>query len=237
MRMSVSIEFQERHTISTRIKEILEIITQNMSLLLVLSQIDIEIEMRKKQKSKYDKNEITESILADFKLAGEITDEQSNKFLKLWAKAEIENQLGKLLEEIIAHLGPYNKVDYEYRYSRESVVKETGRDSNFDVVFYDPGQSTINTEYKTVMLQNGGEFHECKKNVCNVIPCDENLLDIRFKGKLDFIKEVHDLSNNGLFYIPTLKYNVRGSEDFLNKNGYEFIEILSINKIIQRYCS
>lgn len=237
MWMPINIEYQQQHNVSDKIVELLNLLLNNMNLLIAISKIDIEIEMCKIKNEPYDKNRIIEDSLEELEYAGFTDDEEAIKFRELWDKAEAENQLGKLLEEIIAKSGSYLSKYDDYDYSRESKVKETKKDSNFDVIFYCRGTSVIHKKENLVEIKEQSEFHECKKNVCNEIPYDEKLLSASFKRKLDFILDVKNLTNECFFYIPTFKYNVTGSEKYLNEHGYKFIEILNIDKIINRYAT
>lgn len=215
---------------------LLELIIEYSHLLTVISNVDVDISMKKKHKEAYNLSDILDYYLEDLIMFEIITKEIGAEFKQLWIDTSSED-LGILLEEIITYFGPFQCSYDQLGYSRESKVYNTNKENNFDIVFYNKDLSSIVENGKYIEIEESIiEFHECKKNVCNFIPCKKELLKDDHKRKLDFIKDVHDILNKSLFYIPTFKYYTRGSEEFLKNNGYDFIEILGIKKIMDRYC-
>lgn len=234
--MKITIEYQnnKNRKVTKNIDELLRLIIDNGRFLEVISNMDIKIELKKFSKENIDKCEIIDDSIEELILSGDINEEEAQRFKELWISTRDED-LGKLLEEVVAQNGPYKLENQFVNYSRESKVFDTGRENNFDIIFYCGDYRKIGE--RKVEVTGKVEFHECKKNVCNVIPDNPNLLNIHMKNKLTFIKKVHSLKEDGSFYIPTFKYNTSGSELYLKDNGYEFIEILNIKKLIKRYCN
>lgn len=215
--------------------KLLNLIIENTDLLRVISDMDVAITIKKIKKEHFDLEQIIDSSLEDQVLFEVIEKNIADEFKKLWLETSNE-KIGIILEKLISYFGPFKLKCKVLGCSRESKVYDTGKDNDFDVIFYDKKSADYTNDGKYIQIESHEiEFHECKKNVCTYIPCKKELLEKGCKKKLEFIMDVHKMVDKSMFYIPTFKYDTSGPQKFLNDNGYDFIEILNIRKIINRY--
>lgn len=240
MKLSISynqIEYQQNHIVF----KLSELILNNPNLLKVLANIYILIEELKKKKN-VDKVKETEKIIKrSIKksiYSGMIDEDLAKIFIKYWKEISSEN-LGRVLEQIVANMGPYNIEQFnDFHRSMEVKIPKTEMNNDFDVVFFEKEPIHNYKKGSKIEISGYSEFHECKKNVCTYIPNDPNVdLDKKVYNKLKFMKATYDLKKNGKFYIPTLFPIVNSQREFLQKysNGeYKFIEVLDIYQIEQK---
>ncbi|MDK2999578.1 hypothetical protein [Clostridium perfringens] len=224
------------------IAKLSNLIYNNIKILKLISNIYI---LGENQKEKFleepDKyRAFLEQVIKSGIVSGHIRKEEANEFLELWFSISDEN-LGHVLEQLIAKLGPYNRNMCEYDKSMETKVFETNQENDFDVVFFDKKFSEGYNYGTNIKIKDYNEFHECKKNVCTFIPFK---IDMRVKSnvkrKLDFIKNTYDLKKSGKYYIPTFYPIVYSQRDFLrdySDGKFSFIEILSVDDLYLRYSS
>lgn len=223
------------------ITKLTNIILGNIDILKVISNLYI-IEGNLKKKKNNDivlKKKLWETSMKNSVIAGLITKDEADEFFILWNTISSEN-LGRVLEQIIAHLGPYNYEELvDFDKSMDVTVDETNIENSFDVVFFNKNFCEVIEKNKKIKITGYSEFHECKKNVCTYIPSDYNReLKDEVKRKLDFIKNTYSLMGSGDFYIPTLYPVVNSQREFLesyNDGEYSFIEILDIGQLHSKY--
>ncbi|HBJ1648970.1 hypothetical protein [Clostridium sp. ZBS20] len=217
-----------------------ELILKNYRLLEVIANIYILLDdFNNDNRIVNDENEkIICSIIRKSVMSGYITREVAQEFSLLWAQIKSE-ELGLVLEQIIANIGPCEVFKENYDLSMDVKVDETKIEKDFDVVFFSDiySKNKNHSKNKKIKISGKSEFHECKKNVCTFIPCDPGKeLKEKPKKKLDFIKKTYELHNEGKYFIPTLFPQVESQQRFLNKyeDGiYNFIKILDIYNLIE----
>lgn len=232
-----SIEYGKEHIIT----KLTNIILDNIKILKVISNLYLIEGNLKKEKIKdlSMKRTLWKSSIKNSIIAGLITKDEADEFLMLWNNISSEN-LGRVLEQLISNLGPYNYDEFiDFGKSMDVIVDETKINNSFDVVFFNKNICKIDEVEQKVEIKGYSEFHECKKNVCTYIPSDYNReLKNDVKRKLDFIKSTYTLLKDGDFYIPTLYPIVNSQREFLkvyNNGEYSFIEILDIGQLYSKY--
>ncbi|HBF5910326.1 TPA: hypothetical protein KRM68_001089 [Clostridioides difficile] len=237
MKITISynqIIYQEEHIVF----ELSNLILDNPKLLTVLANIYILIG-ELKQKKNLDKEKQTKNIVRRVTkkalFSGWISEEIGQDFIRCWNEISSEN-LGKVLEQIISRIGPYDVEKFEdFHKSMEVKVTQTGMKNDFDVVFFERESNHCYKKGEYIDISGYGEFHECKKNICTYIPKDpKSDLDKRVSNKLKFIKATYELKKDNKFYIPTFFPMVKSQREFLQDylNGeYNFIEILDIYQL------
>lgn len=230
------------------VKELGELIAKSPDLLkLVYKTIVIFKKQEKVQAELYK----YQSIMKKEGLIKSIDTYVVEKFIELWSSLNNED-IGRVLEEVIANLGPLYMSDNTatirdciiFNISAEEKIKLNQHEQkNFDVVFCKEIQELYKESFdkKVIVINKDAEFHECKKNITNCIP-NETEAYKDMEEKLIFIKKVYEylkenamLSLNDRFFIPTFSYNTYAQQEYLDKNGYEFIKIIGIDFLINNF--
>lgn len=150
---------------------------------------------------------------------------------------------GYLLERLFYQFGS-SKLEYKnVGVSCESRIYHSSikTNHNLDIIFYDSDlASKQSAEEDKILISKDSEYHECKNNICNWLPCKKKDLYRgrkykEVKRKLKFIDKVDKITKQeGKFYIPTFAANVTAKQEFLNDLGATYITILNIDDVIKR---
>ena len=220
-----------------KVDDIVLLVNENKNLLKCVSYLSARKELL--PKGTFDMDKQTRKALETLIKAGKINETEAKKFEDKWMTLT-HDDIGELLEAIVVFFGPYKYKFNQKRYSLESKIYEVEENNNFDVIFYDYTKSKQPLQLKgTQKIKVSGEleFHECKKNVSNVIPYDESKeLADKDKKKFDFMKKINEIVSNSQFFIPTFSYNVDYPQKYLKNNNYGFIHIVSVKELIEYIC-
>lgn len=212
----------------------------------VVDSFQVKSKLLKNKKDEWPEERILDYVLEELKDIYDIENCEREEFKDLWCKISNED-IGLLLEHLVSRLGSYyfphknNSFVNEskvYEIQRENGVKIIKQENDFDVIFFYDENCSCNDERLIVSVLNGIEFHEAKKNVTNEIP--NNLTrdpHKRMKNKLELMKEIHEVYPNGKYFISTFSSFVDPCQNYLDMNGYDFVEILCVNKLMDRYFS
>lgn len=105
---------------------------------------------------------------------------------------------------------------------------------------------TIKINYKEKNYQPGDEIRELSDLLINNIELLNLLSEVyMLSDKSDDNQEFEKLLDKsmgiyiatGAFYIPTFHVNVKSQQRYLQDLGCGYIEILNIDKLVDRYCS
>lgn len=232
--MAIQISYKDKtYQKGHEIKVLSDLIIDNINLLNLLGELYMAYD-KSKDKNKF--NELLEKYMNIYVLTGDVSEEVASAFKERWINMSNEN-IGIVLEQLIANKGPYKPIFDNVDYSTDVVVHNTGRKNNFDIVFFENNHNLKARSGQTIDIEGYIEFHECKKNICNEIPVDPGKrLKNSMRKKIELISLTNDLVEEGNFYFPTLHINVESQQSYLNDLGYGYIEILNIDKLITRYC-
>lgn len=222
------------------IKKLTLLIIDNPNILNFMANYYLYLDDEKIKENIDAKKNVLTILISRNIATGKICDKNFDfeKFRDIFLKVNNED-LGKVLENIIVYIGPYKKEKFnQINISRDTKIFETEMDNDFDVVFFDKFSEDISIN--SVQIYGYNEFFECKKNVCTFIPYDsDKQLKQHIENKLKFIKKVYDIkNNNGNFYIATFFPKVTAQQDFLkhyNNGEYSFLKILDIFKIYELF--
>lgn len=185
------------------------------------------------------KNELNDFISEEFEVNPLLKSFDNGKkdfFIKTWINLYNKDKLSELLEELVRINGPFNLSIEPLEYSREAKVYCTIKLNNFDVVFFRNDNHKPKDRGRVIEIKDIMEFHECKTNACNYIPADPKYkLNKGIKKKLDFMQEVYSYVDKkgyaNKIFIPTFYENIDASQEYLNVNGYEYIEIVPYSSL------
>lgn len=236
--MAIKINYSDKYyQKGHEIRELSDLIINNMELLHLLSQACMIYEKAKKDNKNIKVEDMLEKSINICVFTGDVSTDIALDFKKKWMNMSAQ-KIGIVLEQIIAVKGPYKNILNNVDHSRDVKVYKTNLDNNFDVVFFEKKHNLNNRCEQTINIDGYIEFHECKKNICNHIPNDINKeLKKDMKNKIELIKRTKELVVSGGFYIPTFYVNVKAQEKYLDVIGCGYVEILNIDKLIERYCS
>lgn len=213
-----------------RATQLTNLIKENKYLLKCISKVFIKKALNEGHKFNMDKE--TDKSLKNLFIQGKINKSETQDFKNIWLKMN-DDDIGEFLENIVVLHGPYVCGFEKYDFSVESKVYESLKNNNFDIIFYDSEYSGKYKKEPKIKISGEIEFHECKKNVCNVIPYDINTkLKESMERKLEFMFQVNNMVKKSKILIPTFAYNVLGSQKFLDNKKYNFIHILGIKQLI-----
>lgn len=226
---------------SSKIYRLTNLIKNNNRLLIVIGSAFLLLDkVGDKRVTDVSYNEKLAKSVKRGVLAGLISAEVGEQFLEMWLGMRNE-ELGRVLEQIIANNGPWNTKELrEHDKSMEVKIKQTGKENDFDVVFFNKRFSENSNYGQAITIDGYSEFYECKKNICTFVPANPNKkIEAKVRKKLEFIRESYLIHNCGAYYIPTFFANVKSQRRFLTEyeNGrFEFIKILNIEDLIERIC-
>lgn len=222
----------------TCVKELIELIEDKNYILELILRIKIQegMEYRQAKNTKTNRQDEIMREIENFEIDYDIEQDAREKFINIFRQLDSKD-FGELLEYIIATKGPCELEKEETCFSCESKVyhEQIQSNHNFDVIFYS-NKCKRDKRKNHVLLNDVVEFHECKNNIQNWIP-NERKLDTKNNkkafAKLEFIKDVHNVYEQGLFFMPTFAYHVTAKQKCLNEWGLEFIRILGIKDLLK----
>ncbi len=228
-----------------QINKLINSLDKNFSIAQLICYFVLKINIEKSRSKSITievKKEILDYLFEQYELTGEIELEEYNE-IKDCLINFLPEISGKFLEILVAKIGPFTELsecNYDKCFESKVYHESINSNHNFDVIFFDK----ISTQYieskNRIQIDTLTEFHECKNNICNWLPCNmrEFFCLPKYndaKNKLLFIKKVHKITkHDGRFYMPTFAYNVRARQECLDRNKYSFIKIINIEDLLQK---
>lgn len=215
------------------VKELMSLIEKNNYIMELVFLIKRDIQ---RCMSNDEKEKVVEAYLDIAVVSGRVKQDQRVLIKQVISRFDA-NDYGELLEIIIERKGPYDKDRHLNEIGRECKFFHNDIQGNYnmDVVFYNSDCKYIKGN-NTVFLEGNVELHECKNNISNWLPQNEEELNKdknkKVKGKLEFFNSIHTiLEENGRYYLPTFSIEVMAKQKCLNDWGYSFLKILSISDL------
>ncbi len=228
----------------TPIYELTTLIMNNRILFDLIDNINVIEGMVEEVEVEIDISTIIGKAIDNIKVTKKINDENLKRFKYLWEEMSAEDK-GIVLEQVVSRLGAYHYIHTDkyangarvYTIENDSQKHVINKQNNFDIIFYMSKElKDIDKRKIEIQVCEGIEFHEAKKNVNNEIPADENgKIKRSMKNKLELMQEIYRHYPDGKYYIPTFSTFIHNSQKYLKAKGYEFVEIISVKQLYERY--